>query len=101
MNMLTFGEGFRNLDIRLYYMDNAVDGFTVAGDPPVSAYGATGYRMKDFQKIEEGKLLTFRTYAFAIDPNFKKGEGEACIELVHHPLQISRGDSWQAKVPKD
>jgi hypothetical protein len=94
MNILVYGEGFRHLDIRLYYMDNMVDGFTPEGDPAVSSYGSTGYRVKDFQRIQEGKFLVLRTHAFALDPGFIKGDEACYVDLVQHPLEISVGESW-------
>lgn len=89
MNILTFEEGFRDLDIRLYYMDNEVDGTLPEGDPPLKGYASTGYRVKDFQKIQKGKPLVFTTNLFAIDPTFKKGDEAAYVNLIFHPLQIS------------
>ena len=89
MNILTFEEGFRDLDIRLYYMDNEVDGFTPEGDPPLRGYASTGYRVKEFQKIQKGKPLVFTTNLFAIDPTFKKGDEAAYMNLVFHPLKVS------------
>ncbi len=89
MNILTFGEGFRRLDISLYYMDNAVDGFIPEGDPPLMAYGSTGYRVKGFQKIQPGKPLVFNTNIFPIPPDFQKGDEATYINLIFHPLEVS------------
>ena len=89
MNILTFGEGFRPLDIQLYYMDNALDGYRPEGDPPIRSFASTGYRVKDFQKIEKDKPLEFTTYIFAIDPDFKVGDEQKYVDIIYHPLEIS------------
>ncbi len=89
MNILTFGEGFRTLDIRLYYMDNMVDGFRPKDDPPLRAYASTGYRVKDFHKIEHGKPLEFTTYIFPIDPDFEPGDEQRYVDMIFRPLEIS------------
>lgn len=89
MNILTFGEGFRRLHIRLYYMDNAIDGFIPEGDPRLIAYGSTGYRVRDFQKILPGKPLVFTTNVFPIFPDYQKGDETGYINLIFHPLEVS------------
>ncbi len=89
MNILTFGDGFRPLDVGLYYMDNTVDGYTPEGDPLIRAYASTGYRVKDFHKIENGEALEFTTYIFPVAPDFKAGDEQRCVDLIFHPLQVS------------
>jgi len=89
MNILTFGAGFRPLDVRLYYMDNALDGHTPAGDPSIRAYASTGYRVKDFHKIEHGESLEFTTYVFPVDPDFQDGDEQRYVDLIFHPLEVS------------
>jgi len=89
MNILTFGEGFRPLDIRLYYMDNMVDGFRPKGDPPLRAYASTGYRVRDFHKIEHDKPLEFTTYIFPIDPDFRPGDQQPYVDMIFRPLEVS------------
>jgi hypothetical protein len=98
MNILTFGDGFRPLDVRLYYVDNVVDGFRPEGDPAITAYGSTGYRVKDFHKIEDGKPLEFTTYIFPVDPGYEPGDEQRYVDLVFRPLEVSatavlRGDA--------
>jgi len=96
MNILTFGEAFQDIDIRLYYNDNAIQGPEPEADFPVAAFGSTGYLAKDFQKIKEGKPLEFTTNIFAIDSDFKRGDEIPYINLIQHPLEISVTGAWEA-----
>jgi len=89
MNILTFGEGFRPMDVRLYYLDNMADGFRPEGDPPLRAYASTGYRVRDFHRIEHRKPLEFTTYIFPVDPDFRPGDEQPYVDMIFRPLEVS------------
>ncbi len=89
MNILSLGEGFQDLHIRLYYLDNAVDGFMPEGESLQAAYGSTGYSVRDFHKIKKGKPLVFTTNVFSIAPDFQPGEERMFTDLIFHPLELS------------